>query len=98
MNQRPLQGIMTKFLQDVQLVQRVNQADVQNRLRYAVQIEKLVHGTTELSSEFDDGHIHSNGVLNKQNFRLWALKNSKIISQLDLLPTKCTVFCGIIFK
>lgn len=43
----------------------------------------------------DEAHFNSNGFANKQNSRLWATENPRVVYPRKLDPLKCTVWCGV---
>ena len=43
----------------------------------------------------DEADIHLDGYVNKQNARLWASENPKVIHQLPLQAAKVTVWCAV---
>ena len=43
----------------------------------------------------DEAHFYLNRFVNKQNCRIWAIENPKIVHQRKLHPIKCTVWCGV---
>lgn len=102
MNRRSLQRILRTDLKlfpyKLQLVQRVSPADAQARLRYAVRFQNLAREQQDFLQNLimsDEAHFHLNGVVNKQNCRIWARENPKVIVPRDLHPIRCTVWCGV---
>lgn len=45
----------------------------------------------------DEAHFNMNGFINKQNCRIWALENPRVIHEYPLHPCWVTVWCGILY-
>lgn len=43
----------------------------------------------------DEAHFHIDGFINKQNCRVWAVRNPQMIKEKPLHSGRCTVWCGI---
>ena len=43
----------------------------------------------------DEAHFQLNGFVNKQNCRIWATENPRVLHQRQLHPAKCTDWCGV---
>ena len=87
------------FPYKIQVVQALQPTDLQSRLAYAVHIQQLAREQNEFIHKLimsDEAHFQLNGFLNKQNCRIWAFENPKIVHQRELHPIKCTVWCGFI--
>ena len=43
----------------------------------------------------DEAHFHLKSEVNKQNYRIWASENPRVIHEHPLHALKVTVWCGI---
>lgn len=79
----------------VELVQELKPADHSQRRNFADFI--IEHGA-EFAEKIifsDEAHFHLNGYVNKQNCRIWASENPRVIVEKPLHPTRVTVWCGL---
>ncbi|KAG8297997.1 hypothetical protein J6590_108292 [Homalodisca vitripennis] len=82
----------------VQLTQDLKPNDHFKRRQYA---EWLVE-QTEVNGDFskkiifsDEAHFHLSGFVNKQNCRIWANENPRVIVEKPMYPERVTVWCGL---
>lgn len=96
-----LHRILTKDLSlhayKIQLVQEIKQTDHLKRRTFA----NWIHGQRQVNPEFsnqiffsDEAHFHLNGYVNKQNCRIWANENPRVIFETQMHPKKVTVWCA----
>nr|CAI5865735.1 unnamed protein product [Callosobruchus analis] len=101
LKRRSLQRILATlhmFPYKIQLVQELKPADYQQRLDYAVALQQKVRDNLDFIHNLimsDEAHFHLNGCVNKQNSRIWAKENPRVVHQRQLHPLKCTVWCGV---
>ncbi|XP_075156366.1 uncharacterized protein LOC142229669 [Haematobia irritans] len=43
----------------------------------------------------DEAHFHLSGFVNKQNCRIWANENPRVIVEKPIHPQRVTVWCGL---
>ena len=43
----------------------------------------------------DEAHFHLSGFVNKQNCRIWANENPRVIVEKPMYPERVTVWCGL---
>jgi len=63
------------FPYKIQLVHELKHTDYQERLDYAVRIQKLAKEETGFIDSlimFDEEHFHLDGFINKKNYRIWS--------------------------
>uniref|UniRef100_A0A8D8SNF8 DUF4817 domain-containing protein n=2 Tax=Cacopsylla melanoneura TaxID=428564 RepID=A0A8D8SNF8_9HEMI len=101
MSRRSLQRILKDlklFPYKIQIVQALKPTDYQRRLEFAVRFQTKAAEDPEFIHNLimsDEAHFHLNGFVNKQNCRIWAKENPRVIHERQLHPLKCTVWCGV---
>ncbi|CAH1114353.1 unnamed protein product, partial [Psylliodes chrysocephalus] len=101
LSRRSLQRILATlhmFPYKIQLVQEIKPTDYQQRLDYAIALQRKARENRDFIDNIimsDEAHFHLNGFVNKQNIRIWATENPRVVYQRELHPLKCTVWCGV---
>lgn len=97
-----LQRILTKDLHlhayKIQLTQQLQPNDHGQRRNFTNWILEQLQTDHEFHKKIifsDEAHFHLNGVVNKQNSRIWGDENPHAIQELPLHPQKVTVWCAI---
>ncbi|XP_023311192.1 uncharacterized protein LOC111692289 [Anoplophora glabripennis] len=86
------------FPYKIQLVQELKPTDYQQRLDYAIYFRQKAEENHDFIHNLimsDEAHFQLNGFVNRQNCRIWATENPRVVQQRQLHPLKCTVWCGI---
>lgn len=86
------------FPYKIQLVQELKPTDYQQRLDYAIYFQQNAQENPNFIHNLvmsDEAHFQLNGFVNKQNCRIWATENPRVLHQRQLHPVKCTVWCGV---
>ena len=80
----------------IMTVQQLNPRDYQQRLSFFQTMLDMFEENEDLTLIVsDEVHFHLNGAVYKQNFRYWALENSRELHQRPLYSPKVTVWCGL---
>lgn len=101
LSRRSLQRILATlhmFPFKIQLVQQLKPADYQHRLDYAIAFQQNAREDPAFIHNLimsDEAHFHLNGFVNRQNSRIWATENPRVVHQRELHPLRCTVWCGV---
>lgn len=78
----------------IQLTQNLEPADPEKRLQFGKDmLEKFTSYRNIIFS--DEAHFYLNGVVNKQNCRIWAMENPRETISKPLHPKKATVWVGL---
>lgn len=78
----------------VQLVQELKPADHSLRRQFANFIAEQGTGFSEKIIFSDEAHFHLNGYVNKQNCRIWASENPRVVVEKPLHSARVTVWCA----
>lgn len=96
--QRILKSDLKLFPYKIQSTQALLPRDPEQRLQYSTRFLDMNRSDENFIKNLimsDEAHFHLNGYVNKQNCRVWATENPRIVQQHQLHPIRCTVWCGI---
>lgn len=85
----------------IQLTQELQPRDHESRRQYSHAILQLNTQNNDFYRQMimsDEAHFDMNGFVNKQNCRIWALENPRVIHQRPLHPRRVTVWCGVWYR
>ena len=101
-SRRSLQTIIHKdlhlFPYKIQLVNKLNPADLPIRLEFCQKMLQMVdEDENMLNCLFmsDEAHFDLNGNVNKQNCRIWDAQNPQVLHEKELHPLRVTVWCAV---
>lgn len=77
----------------IQMVHGLQPKDYQSRLNFVTEVTRVRNFKNVLFS--DEAHFYLNGVLNKQNCRIWSSENPQSTTETTLHPAKVTVWAGL---
>lgn len=97
-----LMNIMHKDLHlhayKVQLAQELKPLDHSKRREWAEWWQEMATVDDQFSKKIifsDEAHFHLSGFVNKQNCRIWANENPRVIVEKPMHPQRVTVWCGL---
>lgn len=82
----------------VQLTQELTSTDHTARRAFAKWMMEEINRDPKFFSKIlfsDEAHFHLNGYVNKQNCRIWATENPRVIQEVSLYPKRVTVWCAM---
>ena len=82
----------------IQILQHITDDDNVRRLQFCSKIRKMsLQRRLDLNTMnfSDDSHIYLNGVMNKQNFRIWSTQKPIEVFVKQLHAPTVTVWCGL---
>ncbi|XP_053946986.1 uncharacterized protein LOC128855816 isoform X2 [Anastrepha ludens] len=101
-SRQSLQTIMHKdldlFPYKIQMVNKLNAADLPIRLEFCQKILQMVEEDQNMLNCLfmsDEVHFDLNGNVNKQNCRIWSTSNPQILHETELHPLRVTVWCAV---
>lgn len=97
-----LMNIMHKDLHlhayKVQLTQELKPSDHNQRREWSEWWQEMATVDDQFSKKIifsDEAHFHLSGFVNKQNCRIWANDNPRVMVEKPMHPQRVTVWCGL---